>query len=78
MKREDDDVSKEYKKMRSDILKLIKRDYGKRCKTKDTEDFPEMLGKTEVLEGRCYLCLVYERFDKFWDILGLDDDTFNS
>lgn len=76
-KREDDEVSKEYKKMRSDILKLIKRDYGKRCKTKDTDDFPEILGKTKLMEGRCCVCLVYETFDEFWNIFGLDDETFN-
>jgi len=67
-------VEEEYKKLRQDIVKLIERDYGKRCNMKDTEDFPELIGKTELSEGRCGVCFVYETFDKFWKAFGLDDD----
>ncbi len=39
--------------------KYITKNYGKRCETKDTEDFPD-LKKDE----RCLCCLMWERYDK--------------
>lgn len=53
----------EYKAIHDDVLRLIERDWGKRCETKDTEDFPELLNSKN---GRCGVCVVYEKFDKFW------------
>jgi hypothetical protein len=59
----------DYKKLKAGILKIIEQDWGERCETTDIEDFPYLEGKTELSEGRCGVCLVYERFDKFWKML---------
>src|SRR5690606_35374320 len=34
--------------------------WGPRCKTKDTDDFPELGGATQ---GRCACCLAWEQYD---------------
>lgn len=56
----------DYKKLKAKLLKLIERDWGQRCETKDYEDFPELKGGVSVSEGRCPACLTYEKFDEFW------------
>ena len=59
---------REYDEVKKDLEKLLERDWGPRCKTKDTDDFEELLfpvGDPDV--GRCPSCLVYEKFDKFWE-----------
>lgn len=58
-------MSKEdYKIVKMSILDLIEADWGPRCETKDTDDFPEL---KDDIKGRCPVCVVYERFDKFWE-----------
>lgn len=60
--------------MDSDMLKLKDRldkqftkTFGKRCKTKDYDDFPELKGDEE---SRCFSCRSWEIWDKgfidFW------------
>lgn len=65
-------MMREYNQVKEDTLKLLERDWGERCKIKDTEDFPELLGETETGKGRCPSCLVYERFDKFWELFDFE------
>lgn len=70
----------DYKKVRSEIERLLERDWGPRCKTRDIDDFPELkhaITGDEKFNGRCPVCLVYERFDDFWNIFawGEDDDV---
>lgn len=68
-----------YEKAVKPLLKLIEKDWGKRCESWDYEDFPELkddlivVGDPDV--GRCPVCLVYERFDKFWKELDLEDNV---
>jgi hypothetical protein len=52
------------KHLKKYLLATIKEDWGPRCQTKDYEDFPEV---KEVSENRCPCCLVYEKFDEFWE-----------
>lgn len=42
------------------ISEAITEHWGERCDTKDTDDFPEVAGKTE---GRCPTCLAWEQYD---------------
>lgn len=63
-----------YQQVKADVLALIERDWGKRCTTKDVDDFPELhedqlFAAGDPDAGRCPVCLVYEKFDKFWDQL---------
>jgi hypothetical protein len=62
----------DYDKLKAGILDVIATDWGERCETKDYEDFPELdpinaVGDPDA--GRCPVCLVYEKFDKFWEYL---------
>lgn len=63
----------DYDKLKAGILAVINTDWGPRCVTKDYDDFPELhddlitVGDPDA--GRCPVCLVYEKFDKFWDYL---------
>lgn len=70
----------EYDKLKAKMLALIKKDWGKRCETYDIEDFPDMTYVVAGLlydsanvenpdTGRCPVCLVYEKFDKFWQYI---------
>lgn len=68
----------EYKRLKERTLKLLEEDWGPRCDMKDTEDFPDLVGKTEVSEGRCPCCLVYERFDNFWELFDIEDASIIS
>lgn len=61
-----------YEKAKQSLLRLIEKDYGKPCETKDTDDFPEM--KDDPGWGRCPVCIVYERLDKLLETLDLEDD----
>lgn len=49
-------INKDYAQVKKDIEALIKRDWGKRCKVKDTVDFPE-LAKNQ--DSRCGCCLAW-------------------
>lgn len=42
------------------IEEAITEHFGRRCKTTDAEDFPELAGK---IEGRCPVCLAWKQYD---------------
>lgn len=71
----EDGSTVDYATLKDGILRVIELDYGDRCETKDVEDFTDLEGKTEILEGRCIVCLVYERFDKLWELFELIDEV---
>ena len=52
----------EYLELKKQVEKLLRKGWGPRCKLKDVEDFPEIVGT----DSRCPACLVYEKFDDFW------------
>lgn len=58
-----------YKKLKAEVEALLREGWGPRCKIKDIEDFPEIIGT----DSRCSACLVYEKFDAFWDYATPDD-----
>lgn len=49
------------KNFKKQLEKTIRKDFGKRCGTKDIEDFPELVN--DPLASRCVTCLVYEELD---------------
>jgi hypothetical protein len=57
--------SEDVRVVKMSMLDLIELDWGPRCETKDTDDFPELKGDEK---SRCGVCVVYERFDKFWEL----------
>ena len=63
----------DYDELRAGILQCMKLDWGERCETKDIDDFPELHDDLVVVgnqeENRCPVCLVYEKFDAWWDYL---------
>lgn len=70
--------SEQFEKLKEHNLKVIEEHYGKRCKVKDTDDFPELLeppfANNDPDYSRCGVCLVYEKFDAYWKAL-YDDDS---
>ncbi len=54
-------------------LHTIVEHYGERCKTKDTDDFDDLVTVGDPDAGRCPTCLVYEKFDAYWNKLYHDD-----
>lgn len=72
MKKKESKYGKQFRELKEHNLKVLEEHYGPRCETKDYEDFPELdplfaVGDPEA--GRCPVCLVYEKFDKFWEAL---------
>lgn len=67
--------TRSYDQLKQVILEKLEQDWGERCKTKDTDDFEDLFGMDELWGGRCPVCLVYERFDKFWEMFDHDEDT---
>ena len=73
----EDGSTVDYKALKAGILSVIEEDWGPRCKTKDTDDFPEDLdpifpiGDPDM--NRCGTCLVYEKFDAFWRVLDFEE-----
>lgn len=63
----------EYQALRKEMEAFLKREWGSRCEIKDTVDFPDLEGKTTISDGRCPLCLAYEKFDDFWDYVTPDE-----
>ena len=66
----------DFSELKGHILHVLEEHYGPRCETTDIEDFPELdplfaVGDPDT--GRCPVCLVYEKFDKFWSEL-YDDE----
>lgn len=49
------------------IAEALTEHWGPRCETKDTDEFPEMAGKTE---GRCLCCLAWEQYDSLRALAG--------
>lgn len=58
----------------NDVIKLVEREaiedyiehhYGRRCKTKDTHDFPEL--KDDPLANRCPICEAWDGFDRYFE-----------
>jgi hypothetical protein len=45
------------------VEKYVTAEYGKRCKTTDLEDFPDLEGDANW--GRCAACVAWEEFDRF-------------
>ncbi|MBT0780593.1 hypothetical protein [Paracoccus sp. pheM1] len=43
------------------IAEALTEHWGPRCKTKDTDDFPDLAGATQ---GRCACCLAWEQYDR--------------
>lgn len=64
----------EYDRVKSDILDLLERDWGPRCDIKDTEEFDDLGTENDPDAGRCPTCLVYDKFDNFWNYISLDED----
>lgn len=56
-----------YPALKELILDAMNRDWGPRCETKDYVEYPDML--LDDKWGRCPVCLVYEKFDEFWEKL---------
>jgi len=56
-----------YAELKSQVLLFIERDWGQRCETKDTDDFDDLATVENPDAVRCSCCLVYDKFDKFWD-----------
>lgn len=57
-------------KLKDKLDKQFSKTFGKRCKTKDYEDFPELKGDEK---SRCFSCLSWEKWDRafvdFWKAL---------
>lgn len=64
--------AEKYEKAKLQLLKLIEKDYGKPCLTKDTDDFDDLITVGDPDAGRCPVCIVYERLDKLWETLDLE------
>lgn len=52
----------EYKKLKKEIEASFRKVWGKRCKTLDLVDFPDLKNKQDE---RCMTCLAYEKLDNF-------------
>lgn len=55
------------KTLKPKLAKVLAKEFGTRCKSKDIEDFPEMLGDPKW--SRCPVCSVYEKLDAFIESL---------
>lgn len=59
-------MNNEYAVVKKELERLIARDWGDRCETKDTDDFDDLITVGDPDAGRCPCCLTYEKFDNFW------------
>ncbi len=50
----------------------LEKDWGPRCAVKDYDEFPDTLDNPEK-NSRCPACVVYERFDHFWEYFSPDE-----
>lgn len=64
--------NEKYNNLKDQLLELIKEDYGENCETKDTVDFPELVGNPKA--SRCPVCLVYEKLDELYEAIHLRED----
>jgi len=68
-------MSDEYAEVKKSLELLIARDWGERCETKDTDDFPDLADDPESWGSRCPVCLRYEKLDKFFKMIAFDEDN---
>jgi len=66
----------DYPAIKKVLEAALEKDWGPRCVVKDYDEFPELeplnaVGDPDV--GRCPACLVYEKFDNFWNYFSPDD-----
>lgn len=50
----------------TEIQEAITEHWGPRCRTRDTDDFPELVA---LGGGRCHCCRAWEQFDALCDAL---------
>lgn len=50
---------------REAVRAFIEQGWGRRCKTRDTEDFPEL---KDHLDGRCATCEMWEVYDEYFEL----------
>ena len=55
----------DYAGLKISLVNALKRDWGPRCEVKDIVDFPDLINGDNC--SRCQCCLVYEKFDDFWE-----------
>ncbi len=75
-RKKESEYGKMFRELKEHNLAVLEEHYGERCKTKDYEDFPDLLPLFAVGDpdsGRCPVCLVYEKFDAYWEALYYDD-----
>ena len=66
----------DYGRIKKVLEDALSKDWGPRCLVKDYEDFPELHDDIIAVgddAGRCPCCVVYERFDRFWDYFSPDE-----
>ena len=54
-------------KLEEEVEKYFTKKYGKRCKTKDIDDFPEI--KDDKDSNRCFVCEIWETVDDIKSII---------
>lgn len=62
----------DYGRIKKVLDDALAKDWGPRCATKDTDDLPELLENPEK-SSRCPACVVYERYDSFWEYFSPDE-----
>lgn len=62
----------DYGRIKKVLDDALAKDWGPRCAVKDYEDLPEILENPEK-NSRCPSCVVYERFDSFWEYFSPDE-----
>jgi len=62
----------DYQSIKKIIEAALEKDWGPRCETTDIEDFPDT-DYSNPKNGRCPRCVVYERFDRFWEYFSPDE-----
>lgn len=68
---------RQFSELKKHILYVMEEHWGPRCKTKDYEDFPDLEPLNAIGDpdnGRCPACLVYEKFDNFWEYFSNEND----
>ena len=64
----------DYESIRKAILAKLEEDWGSRCETKDTDDFEDLITVGDKEAARCPVCLVYEKFDNFWEYFDVENN----
>lgn len=74
MSKNESEYGKMFRELKKHNLDVIREHYGKRCKVKDTDEFDDLVTVGDQDNGRCPVCLVYEKFDSYWGYLYHDED----